>query len=296
MLVGFLKVAYYADAIAHNALWQYDHFLRVIAVSWMATFTNLFKTTYGWEGVSMDSVITTIHQCMQRGERPLSIIDLIEKDLLTIEQAAWLVSRIEEGSSWLVGAIPGHAGKTTLMSALLVFLQAQEQATLAHPGLSWESFGQNACVVAEEISDHNRKGYLWGEDVRGLASIPGRGGRMAATLHATTLEQVHEQISRRCAAGDDAVASFGVFVPIEVTYADDPLAEGQLPEGGRRNRTIDSRTVELIHYYGNGQWNTIDREIALTRKEEAISGFLRSCLESDIREVEALRKAWLAER
>jgi len=41
-----LKVAYYADTIAHNALWQYDHFLRVIAVSWMATFTNLFKTTY----------------------------------------------------------------------------------------------------------------------------------------------------------------------------------------------------------------------------------------------------------
>lgn len=55
----------------------------------------------------MDSVITTIHQCIQRDERPLSVIDLIEKELLTLHQTAWLVSRVEEGSSWLVGAIPG---------------------------------------------------------------------------------------------------------------------------------------------------------------------------------------------
>lgn len=109
----------------------------------------------------MDSVITTIHQCIQRDERPLSVIDLIEKELLTLHQTAWLVSRVEEGSSWLVGAIPGHAGKTTLMSALLVFVEAQEQATLAPVGSSWESFGRNCCVVAEEISDHRRDRYLW---------------------------------------------------------------------------------------------------------------------------------------
>src|SRR5436189_302732 len=118
----------------------------------------------------MDSVIATIHQCMQRGERPLSLVDLIEKDLLTLNQAAWLVARVEQGSSWLAGAIPGHAGKTTLMSALLVFLPAQAQATLARPGLAWESFGPNCCVVAEEISDHGRERYLWDEDVRGFTS------------------------------------------------------------------------------------------------------------------------------
>src|SRR5205085_2590413 len=150
----------------------------------------LFRTTHRYQGVSMDSVLTTIEHCMQRGERPLSVVDLIEKDLITLHQAAWLVSRIEQGSSWLAGAIPGHAGKTTLMSALLVFLPAQEQVTLAHAGLSWESFGPNCCVVAEEISDHGREGYLWGEDVRGFTSIPTRGGRIASTIHATTLEQV----------------------------------------------------------------------------------------------------------
>ncbi|BCM93679.1 hypothetical protein IAD21_05570 [Abditibacteriota bacterium] len=243
----------------------------------------------------MDSVTTTIDQCMQRGERPLSVIDLIEKDLITLNQAAWLVSRIEEGSSWLVGAIPGHAGKTTLMSALLVFIQAQEQATLAEAWSPWESFGQNCCVVAEEISDHNRGRYLWDEDVHGLTAIPARGGRIAATIHATTLEQVRDQISRQCGAGESAVTSFGIFIPIEVTYEPGSPSDGHSPEG-RRRRAIRSRTVEVIHYYDSGQWNTIDREIKLTGKQESISFFLRSCLESGIDSCEALRKAWLAER
>lgn len=249
----------------------------------------------------MDSVIATIHQCMQRGERPLSVIDLIEKDLITLNQAAWLVSRVEDGSSWLAGAIPSHAGKTTLMSALLVFLQAEGQATMARPGLAWESFAQNCCVVAEEISDHGRERYLWDEDVRKFTSIPTHGGRIASTIHATTLEQVHEQIARQCAAGENGAAAFGMFIPIEVEYGPDApehehehISHGG--KGGRRRRPIVSRTVEFIHYHDDGKWHTIDRDVQLTGKQEAISHFLRSCLESEIRSCEALRKAWLAER
>ena len=247
----------------------------------------------------MDLIIATIHQCMQRGERPLSVIDLIEKELITLNQAAWLVSRIEAGSSWLAGAIPGHAGKTTMMSALLVFLQAQEQATLARPGLPWESFGPNRCVVAEEISDHGRERYLWGEDVRGFTSIPACGGRIASTIHATTLEQVREQVARQCGAGENAVASFGMFIPIEVEFAPDAPDAPQYDHSsqrGRRHRPILSRTVEFIHYHDGGRWQTIDREVKLTGKPQAIADFLRSCLESGIHTCEALRKAWLAER
>jgi hypothetical protein len=243
----------------------------------------------------MDSVITTIQQCIQRGERPLSVIDLIEKDLLTLNQAAWLVSRVEEGSSWLVGAMPSHAGKTTLMSALLVFLPAQEQATLARPGLPWESFGQNCCVVVEEISNHGRERYLWDEDVRGLTSIPVPGGRIASTIHATTLEQVREQIAHQCAAGENGVASFGMFVPIEVTFAPDSPEHSHAPQRGRRHRSISSRTVEFIHFHDGGGWNTVDREIKLASRQESIAGFLGSCLDSGIRTCETLRQAWLAE-
>jgi hypothetical protein len=241
----------------------------------------------------MDSVITTIHECMQRGERPLSLVDLVEKDLVTLNQASWLVSRIEAGSSWLTGAIPSHAGKTTLSSALLVFLPAQEQVALAHPSQSWDSCAQDCCVMAEEISGHGRGGYLWDDAVRRFTAIPAQGGRIAATIHATTLAQVREQVAQECAAGENGVASFGMFIPIEVEYA----PEDDVPTHGRRHhhRQITSRIVEVIHYHEGGEWQTIDREVALTVRQEAISKFLRKCLETDIRSVEALRMAWLAE-
>lgn len=245
----------------------------------------------------MDSVITAIYQCKQREGRPLSVVDLIEKDFLTLTQAAWLVSHVEAGSSWLVGAIPSHAGKTTLMSALLVFLPDQEQVTLAGSNQSWGSCGHNCCVIAEEISDHEREHYLWGDDVRQFTSIPACGGRIASTIHATTLKHVREQVARQCVAGEDAVAAFGMFIPIEVEYMpDSPEHSSNFPgsqqRGGHR-RPILSRTVEFIHYHNGGEWQTIDREVRLTGKQEAISDFLRSCLDTKIRSCEELRQAWL---
>ena len=246
----------------------------------------------------MDSVITAVYQCKQREGRPLSIVDLIEKDLLTLAQAAWLVSRVEEGSSWLVGAIPSHAGKTTLMSALLVFLPAQEQVTLTDSNQSWESCIHNCCVIAEEISGHEHGRYLWGDDIRRFTSIPAGGGRIASTIHAATLEQVREQVARQCPAGEDAVAAFGMFIPIEVEYMlDSPehssLSPGSQQKGGH-HRPIRSRAIKFIHYHSGGEWQTINREVRLTKKQEAISGFLRSCLDTNIRSCEELRQAWLA--
>ena len=250
------------------------------------------------DSVIMDSVITAIYQCKQREGRPLSVVDLIEKDFLTLAQAAWLVSRVEEGSSWLVGAIPSHAGKTTLMSALLVFLPAQEQVTVAGSDQDWKSFMHNGCVIAEEISDHGHGQYLWGDNIRQFTSIPACGGRIASTIHATTLKQVREQVARQGTADEDAVAAFGMFIPIEVEYMPDApehsaASPGSQARGGHR-RPILSRTVEVIHYHDGGEWHTIDREVRLTRKQEAVSGFLRACLDAEIRSCEAVRQAWLA--
>ena len=251
----------------------------------------------------MDSVITAIYQCKQREGRSLSVVDLIEKDLLTLTKAAWLVSRVEEGSSWLVGAIPSHAGKTTLMSALLVFLPAQEQVTVADADQAWKSCMHNGCVIAEEISDHGHGQYLWGDNIRQFTSIPACGGRIASTIHATTLKQVREQVARQGVAAEDAadkdaVAAFGMFIPIEVEYMPDAPEHSSIfpgsQERGRHRRPILSRTVELIHYHDGGEWHTIDREVRLTRKQEAVSGFLRSCLDAEIRSCEVLRQAWLA--
>ena len=243
----------------------------------------------------MDSVIATIHHCRQRGERPLSVVDLIEKELISLNQAAWMVSRIEAGSSWLVGAIPGHAGKTTFMSALLVFLEDHQEVTVTRAGLAWETFSHSSFLVTEEISDHGRPGYLWGSDVRGLTALPARGGRIAATIHAVTLDQVREQIAEACGAGEPGMAAFQIFIPITVEFA--PESEDQAPSaagGHRRRRTVSSRAVELIHYHDGKGWQTIDRNVELTGRENSIADFLRSCGESGIHTCEALREAWIA--
>jgi hypothetical protein len=244
----------------------------------------------------MDSVMATICQCMQRGAEPLSLIDLIENDMLTFGQAAWLISRIEKGSSWLVGAAPGNAGKTTLMNALLVFLPAREEATLAHPGAQWKSFGPGTCVVTEEISDHIPGHYLWEEDVRGLTLVPGQGGRITSTIHADTLEEAREQVARQCGAGEEGLASFGMFIPIEVSFAEESNHRGGLRERARHRRPISSRSVRHIHYRSGNGWKTIGRDVRLTAKQELIADFLKACCQSGARSCQALRSAWLADR
>ena len=61
----------------------------------------------------------TIRRCNQRGGRMLSIVDLVEGGTLTRDLAAYALATIGAGASFMVGARPGGAGKTTVMSALL---------------------------------------------------------------------------------------------------------------------------------------------------------------------------------
>ena len=61
-----------------------------------------------------DPVIELVNRSHQRGGRMLSVVDLVAADTLTMEQACWLLVRILDGSSWLVGANPGGAGKTAV--------------------------------------------------------------------------------------------------------------------------------------------------------------------------------------
>jgi hypothetical protein len=248
----------------------------------------------------MDSVLTVIHQCMQRGDRPLSVIDLIEKDMLSLSHAAWLATRIVEGTSWLVGAMPGNAGKTTLMCALLSLLPDREQVVMAHPGEKWEIYGQNTCVVTEEVSSHRQGHYIWESDVCGFTAIASRGGRICSTIHADTLESAREQIAITCKAGEKGLAAFGLFIPIKVTYPPEENASPiSSPDGKNRghgfghHRIPLSRTVRNIHQYAGGAWKTINREVQLSSHEEKNGVFFSECMVSGVRTCEDLRSAWL---
>ncbi len=265
----------------------------------------------------MDSALSVIRQCSRHFDRSLSIIDLIEKGTLSLTQAIWLAARISE-DSWLVGAQPGGAGKTTIMCALLALLQ-EERVVLASSRSRWETFGHNDCVVTEEISDHHRGHYIWGEDVRGLARIPSRGGRITSTIHADTLDQARQQVAIRCGAGEEGLAAFGLFIPIEVTFLSpqpshaNPTAHsarsrpfpppgmfprqrrfpppGRLPPPERFHGPV-LRKVQSIYQY-NSTWKPVDREVLLTPQEEEIGVLFRKCLAIGIRTNDEFRAAWL---
>ncbi|NLX42680.1 MAG: hypothetical protein GXY79_04280, partial [Chloroflexi bacterium] len=99
----------------------------------------------------MDSAIAIVNRANQRGGRMLSIVDLLLAETLTLPQAAWLAAQVLGGRSFLVGARPGGAGKTTVMGALLGLLPRNEPVLLAARGTGWESAAPGSCVVAYEI-------------------------------------------------------------------------------------------------------------------------------------------------
>lgn len=249
----------------------------------------------------MDSALSVIRQCIRHFDRSLSIIDLIEQGTFSLTQAIWLAARINEGYSWLVGAQPGGAGKTTIMCALLTLLPDMERAALARSGNRWETFGHNDCVVTEEISAHQRGNYIWGEDVRRLTRIPSRGGRITSTIHADTLDQARQQVAIGCGAGEEGLAAFGLFIPIEVTPqlegpsspADDHPARHSRRPPHRGFHGPVLRTVQHIYQHIDSTWKTVDRETPLTPQEEEIGVLFRKCLVAGIRTSDEFRAAWL---
>lgn len=165
----------------------------------------------------MDPVLETVARSNQRGGRMLSVVDLIEAGTLTVAQSAWLLARIEEGASWMVGARPGGAGKTTVMSALLAMLPAGEPVRLTNPGTGWEQSRPGECVVAYEISPGYYDAYVWGPDVARLAALAAAGCRVVTNLHADTLEEARAQIVEENGAAADHFAALDIFIPLVVT-------------------------------------------------------------------------------
>jgi hypothetical protein len=106
---------------------------------------------------------------------------------------------MRKGTSLLVGANPGGAGKTTVMCALLNFLpddvalQAVEsRAVLANAA---RAAPVDVCYVAHEISPATYYyAYLWGRDARDFFGLVADDQLIATNLHADTLAETREQL------------------------------------------------------------------------------------------------------
>jgi hypothetical protein len=201
----------------------------------------------------------------------LSVVDLVERETLSLEQASWLLRRILEGSSFLVGATPGGAGKTAVMGALLAMLPPQTQVYLTS-GERWKKAPPGSCLVAYELNDAFYEAYIWGRELQEYARLGREGRRLVSNLHADTVEEAREQIVVQCGVGEEEFRGFSIFIPITVG-------------GGFSGR---SRVVERIFQADHQGW--LEAEPAADR---AIASFLTGLLEGGVREIEAVREGWV---
>lgn len=246
----------------------------------------------------MDNVLKVVNRSNQRGGRMLSVVDLLEAGTLSMSHAAWLLRKIEEGSSWLVGARPGGAGKTTVMSALIAMLPEKTPIKLTNPGSGWKRCSPGDCIVSYEISPGSYDAYLWGEDLRALTELGLAGCRIVSNLHADTLDEAREQIVRENNASEEGFMAFDVFIPLTLKTTNEIRTEGSGNSASPRSFSRFSRTpvVEKIFTASNGEWREVETTNTASggvRRENEIEQFLEDCLRRDYKMVEDVRSAWL---
>ena len=128
----------------------------------------------------------------------LSIFDLLSAKTLELDLAAYLMARISRGASFMVGAVPGGAGKTTVMCALLNFVPADVTLVAATPEAvcraAEKAASRRVCYACHEIGSGSYFAYLWSDALRDYCQLSERGHMLATNLHADDLEQARDQV------------------------------------------------------------------------------------------------------
>ncbi len=169
---------------------------------------------------AVDRHCREIDRCNQRGGRMLSLVDLLDAGTVDRDLAAYLVAAMRAGASFMVGALPGGAGKTTVMGALLNLLPDDVELAPAD-GLAAVEAGIRSpdprrCYICHEIGDGPYYAYLWGEELRRYFALAGVGHLLATNLHADTYEEARDQVCRTNGVAADAFARVNVLVFLEV--------------------------------------------------------------------------------
>jgi len=139
-----------------------------------------------------------LNRCNQRGGRMLSVFDLLAAKTLDLDLAVYLMARISKGASFMVGSVPGGAGKTTVMCALLNFVPVDVPLIAATPEAVYEAANADAspraCYVCHEIGSGYYFAYLWADELRAYCGLSDLEHILATNLHADNLQQAKNQV------------------------------------------------------------------------------------------------------
>jgi hypothetical protein len=154
----------------------------------------------------------------------LSVFDLLESKTLDLDLAAYLLARISRGASFMVGSVPGGAGKTTVMCALLNFVPVDVPLVAATPQevykVSKAPTSPRACYICHEIGSGSYFAYLWSDALKAYCGLSENGHILATNLHADDLEEAREQVCRDNSVRRELFNRFEllIFLRIEGTY------------------------------------------------------------------------------
>ncbi|HOV73575.1 MAG TPA: hypothetical protein PK967_06350 [Candidatus Hydrogenedentes bacterium] len=153
-----------------------------------------------------------LNRCNQRGGRMLSVFDLIEAQTIDLELASRLMAGITRGASFMVGARPGGAGKTTVMCALLNLVPPDCRLMAATPPAIQAALpatpDAKVCYICHEIGPGPYFAYLWGGGLRAYCALVDKGHVRATNLHADDLAEARAQV---CNENGVPAAHFNAF-------------------------------------------------------------------------------------
>lgn len=243
---------------------------------------------------SMDGLIerhcAELDRCNQRGGRMLSIFDLIDAKTVDPDLAAFLMARISKGKSCMVGAVPGGAGKTTVMCALVNLAPADVEFVAAVPAAVSSAGGPpgRKCYICHEIGSGPYYAYLWGAELREYCGLYQKGHMLATNLHADDIDEARDQVC--CTNGVDEISfnGFNVLVFLRMTggfrRVERVVEKVYVSDGTNPHVLVYDRATGL-HRSASPDLSDID-----DRWEEKCREFLDGHIEDGTRTIEQTRR------
>ena len=224
-----------------------------------------------------------------------SLLDLIELGTVDLETAAWLVSQVARGASYITGSGPGGIGKTTTMHSLLSFVPKNLSFKIALPGAVEAIDNSPHCIISNELSDHPPPSYLWDQDLRNFFAHSTQGHLLVGNVHADDLNKIHDQI-----VGENAVPEIQFRAVKLLIFI---CLEGGNPPGQRRIKDNTTRRIINKIFYSDGHnkhqpiYNPTSGLTTATPRhlehEKHCRAFLQEALNSTERSILAVREQFI---